>query len=569
VGLRAVHVRGDLAAAAGLLQQLQRDLEVGDASAAQRTLAALQRRTRAAANAVEDPAWRLAANVPGPARNLAAVRTVATALDDLARDAMPPLVAAAASVGTGGGPRVGGLDLSGLRAAAPRLESAHQALLRVLGRIEGISPAGLTSEVQAAVTTLREHLARARAVTDTARRASALLPSMLGADGARSYLLLFQNPAEVRASGGMPGAFAVVAAQGGQIRLIDQGTASIGLRTSGTPVLPVEPEVRALYGDQIASHPANINMTPHFPTTAALAREMYRLRSGRTVDGVLATDPVALSYLLGVTGPIAVPGGPTLTADNAVKTLLADVYARFSSREQQDDYFARAARATFEMLVRRLGEGRALLAPVARATGERRILVWSAHPEEQRSIAGTALEGVLPADDGAQPTVGVFLNDGGASKLGYYLTQSADLREGRCRADGRRELTLRVTLGSTAPRTGLPHHVLSSYPGVADRYSTRTYVSVYSPTGWGVLNATLDGLPVPITSGRERGRAVALLTLDVPAARSRVLEVGLVATEPDRVGGPANRSRTGPLLRTTPMVTPWHTKPFSPDRCDK
>jgi hypothetical protein len=41
---------------------------------------------------------------------------------------------------------------------------------------------------------------------------------------------------------------------------------------------------------------------------------------------VLATDPVALSYLLAVTGPVTVPGGQTLTATTAVRELLSDAY---------------------------------------------------------------------------------------------------------------------------------------------------------------------------------------------------------------------------------------------------
>ena len=34
---------------------------------------------------------------------------------------------------------------------------------------------------------------------------------------------------------------------------------------------------------------------------------MYRVHSGRRVDGVVATDPVALSYLLQATGPVLLP----------------------------------------------------------------------------------------------------------------------------------------------------------------------------------------------------------------------------------------------------------------------
>src|SRR5262249_53207738 len=156
-----------------------------------------------------------------------------------------------------------------------------------------------------------------------------------------------------------------------------------------------------------------------------LAREMYRRHSGRTVDGVLATDPVALSYLLAATGPVTVPGGPPLRADTVVRTLLSNVYAGALSRPQQDDYFRGVARATFDALTQRPMAMRPMLAQLARAAGERRLLAWSARPEEEHLLAGTVLEGVLPQDRPDTATVGVFLNDGGGGKMSYFLRQAA------------------------------------------------------------------------------------------------------------------------------------------------
>ena len=60
------------------------------------------------------------------------------------------------------------------------------------------------------------------------------------------------------------------------------------------------------------------------------------------------------------------------------------------------------------------------MAALARAAGERRLLLWSADPVEQTEIAGTVLEGSLPIQDGNRPIVGVFLNDGSGAKLGAF-----------------------------------------------------------------------------------------------------------------------------------------------------
>ncbi len=50
-----------------------------------------------------------------------------------------------------------------------------------------------------------DRLAKVSLTTATAARAVRLLPPMLGADGPREYLLLVQNNAEQRATGGIPG----------------------------------------------------------------------------------------------------------------------------------------------------------------------------------------------------------------------------------------------------------------------------------------------------------------------------------------------------------------------------
>jgi Protein of unknown function (DUF4012) len=121
--------------------------------------------------------------------------------------------------------------------------------------------------------------------------------------------VLFQNNAEVRATGGMPGAYIVVNANAGAIKIVDQGTAAGDLKVFQTPVLTLGDSMEALYTDRPAVFPADVNLSPDFPTAARLMQAMYQKRKGVRVDGVMATDPVALSYLLRVTGAVTMPEG--------------------------------------------------------------------------------------------------------------------------------------------------------------------------------------------------------------------------------------------------------------------
>ncbi len=363
---------------------------------------------------------------------------------------------------------------------------------------------------------------------------------------------MFQNLAEMRATGGMPGAYIVIQADHGEISVVDQGTAT-GLRTFDTPVLPLDPDLVDLHTERIATFPADVNLTPDFPTAATVMREMYRLRSGRTVDGVIATDPVALSYLLQATGPVAIPGHAQLTAGTAVEQLLNEVYLRMPDNATQDAYFSEVARAVFNALFAQHGDPRAEVAALARSAGERRLVMWSAHPDEQSEIATTVMAGTLPVDDGARPTVGVFLNDGTGAKLGYYIRRSVSLTAAGCLEDGTRELRLKVTLTSTAPKTALPVSITGLALGGPGNV-VRTNVMIYSPTGGSAVDTKLNGAETDVGLGVEKGRVVSVVTVDLAPGQTATVETGLITgTLPASVGA------LTPRLVTTPAVTPWAT----------
>ncbi|MEQ4304547.1 DUF4012 domain-containing protein [Plantactinospora sp. B6F1] len=554
LGLRGWQAGRHLENAASLAQELSQQVLEGETGQARRTLEALQQQTAAARSRTGDVGWGAASSAPYGGRSLSAVRELAVGVDELARRAFPALVELNPQALL---PSSGRLDLPALRDAMPALADADKAVREVRDRILAVPTTGLVPTVRNAVWRLRAELDRLADVTSAVRRSGALLPGLLGGNGTRTYLVLFQNLAEPRATGGIFGAYAVVRASKGEVKLVKQGPGA-ALNTYDRPPLPLSRELRALYTDLPGIYPADVNLTPHFPTAATLIRQMYQRAGGGTVDGVLATDPVALSYLLKAIGPVPVPGHPTLTAPTVVRTLLSDAYRRLDKPIQQDNYFAQSARAVFDALLKRPVNPRALAQAVNTAVTERRILLWSAHADEQRELVQTRLAGVLPERESVHD-VGVFLNDGSGAKLGYYLHRSAELTVGECRADGSRELHLRLTLRSSAPASGLSESVR----GLAmsgDPYTARVLVSVFSPVRGSPLGARLDGRAEPMGGGVERGRRVGIVTVDIGPGRTRVLEVGLL-TAPNASGAAE--------LWLTPGPTPWTTRVSSAPVCGR
>ncbi|MFI5906110.1 DUF4012 domain-containing protein [Dactylosporangium sp. NPDC051541] len=570
-GLRLATVGADAAGhlqrAATLVSQLEAQLGAGDLAAARVTAADLRQQTGAAKRSAHGPSWWLGSRVPVAGDDLAAVGAVADAVDALAAQVVPPLLDAADGMtdAMGGAADAKPADLQSVARAAPRIAAAAAVARAAQQRLAKLDRSGLTGRVRTALNQVDAGLDRVVPMLDPAAQAAKLLPALLGSGGPRTYLVLFQNLAEVRATGGMPGAFAVVQADHGKISLVEQGTAAKTLRDFDTPVLPLDEDQEDLFTNRLGTYPADVNLTPDFPTAAALIRQMYQQRSGRAVDGVLATDPVALAYLLSATGPVSLPAGSPLggqlTGATAVRQLLSEVYLKIAAEPDQDAYFAGAAKAVLDKLMGGVPVSRSLVQALARATDERRLLAWSAHPDEQAEIARTPFAGTLPERDGDRPTVGVFLNDGTGAKLGYYLTRSVRLDTGRCLDNGARPLRLTVTLGSNAPKSGLPRSVLGL--SLAGEGVIRTNVLVYAPTGGSPIAARQDGADVDFGTGYEKGREVAVFPVDLAPGATSTIVVDLETAPLDTKGA------VEPRLITTPGIAPWTTR-LQPGRsCEK
>jgi hypothetical protein len=121
------------------MQQLRQQVEAADVAAATRTLASLQGETRAARKDAGDPVWRAGRVVPVAGANLAALQTIAVALDDLVDDGLPPLIETAGLLKVEAlVPENGRFDLVPLQQAAPKLAAADAAVRLARDRVAAI-----------------------------------------------------------------------------------------------------------------------------------------------------------------------------------------------------------------------------------------------------------------------------------------------------------------------------------------------------------------------------------------------------------------------------------------------
>lgn len=139
---------------------------------------------------------------------------------------------------------------------------------------------------------------------------------LLGQAGDKRYLLVFQNNAEMRGSGGFVGSYALVDFKDGKIKNIEApGGGSYDTR-AGLKEMLLPPEPLCLLGTRWRFWDAN--WWPDWPKSANKLAWFYEKSDGPTVDGVIGITTTAAERFLEAIGPIDMREkyGVTLTAEN-------------------------------------------------------------------------------------------------------------------------------------------------------------------------------------------------------------------------------------------------------------
>lgn len=530
---RGTELRTEMTAVSQLVPEFKDQLLAKDNEAAQKTLDQIELHLDTARGAATDPLWKAATALPFLGQNFSVTTELVLSADDVVDRAAQPMLGVFSSLDWQKMTPVNGrFDVSPLESSSPTIVAAANTVELTHARLSDINASGLFPEVARPLAEATETLDDLRQTLNTAADTSQILPAMMGANGPRNYLILIQNNAEIRATGGLPGSLAVLHVEDGQIRLEAQSTGSAMGRFN--PAVVVDPVQTQIYSKRLGTFISDVNLTPDFPTAAKTAKSMWEAKYGSPVDGVIAVDPVVLAHILEASGPLAVPlphpemapGLPTtLTAENVVKTLLSDVYKDLESNALQDAYFALASKEVFSALASGKVPGDQLLEALTTSAVENRLHVWSGHNTEQDILGKTPIGGSISGPVTGGNTFGVFFNDGTGAKMDYYVKRSVQLLQ-ECKTDGYSEVTVRVTTSNTAPidaATSLPELITGGGRFGVPAGTVQTNVIVYGPAQSHIETAHDNGTKVPFGSHIHGGRPVGTVTTSLaPGQESTV-----------------------------------------------
>ncbi len=435
---------------------------------------------------------------------------------------------------------VGGrLPLNEVVQVTPALEHGSAVLTRALGELREITDEPyVVGPVREALDKLERELVRAEREARNATAAAQLAPAIFGGDGPRTYLLLVQNPAENRGTGGLIGNFGLLHALDGKITIdpIRETSAWNSAIEGATASYEASAEFKARYDvfrPQFALQTANYSAD--FPSVASLIMQRAPLANLPKIHGVLAVDPQGLAALLRLSGGIRVVDWPTeINADNVADIVLRDQYAAFAGGARSD-FLGRVAQAAVQQATSgSLGQPAKLAEVLGGAAHDGHILLAFADAREQRTAERLNVSGQL-APFRSDSFLVTTANQAG-NKIDAYvqrvidyqvtLTPNADLQSAVARAD------VAVDVHNDAPTSGLPVIVIGPYSETGTRFvagESRQFVSLYSALQ--LRRVTLDGDAVGVSQGTELGRNVTSLgvtTLSKQTSKVRAELVGEV-----------------------------------------
>ena len=358
--------------------------------------------------------------------------------------------------------------------------------------------------------------------TAVAAAAARIVPEAAGADRPQKYLLLFANPAEIRPAGGFVGAAGSLTLANGSPQNLD-----IRAEEAYTPLFkqrfdPPYPLPRFFDFKKAPFEIGDAGWDPNFAASAKVSESMFKSATGSDVDGTISLDPYAISALLGVTGPVDVPGYGSFNQDNffAQIDFIVNVKQGPGSGKQALPIIAKVILQ--RVLDQPVGSWPKLVSAVQEQARSRHMQLYLHSSDLASAAAAARYDGAVL--NPTQDYMMVVDGNVGATKSDFYLKKSMDIKaEVPDSGLSRHQVTLNYELP-------LPLDAIDRALNSNDQGAYADYVRVYLPetaSGVSVRYAQDDG---PGLGGFDRtelvdGKQVVASFFRLPRGHTGTLQI--------------------------------------------
>lgn len=317
-------------------------------------------------------------------------------------------------------------------------------------------------------------------------------PSLLGFEGKKTYLVMFQNNMELRPGGGFIGSYGLLTLNKGRVesfKIHDVYDADGKLSKHVEPPFQLR---RYLGSEHWFLRDSNFSLD--FPRNGATAAQFLEMETGDRVDGVVAIDTSFLKNMLQAIGPVAVPDyKETVTSDNFY--LMTQTHAEkdfFPGSTQKKDFL----RALANAMLLKLSEGkdlsyRALAQQVGTSLLEKHVVFGFKDAGLQNvytvnNLSAALWDGRKQETNGFLDYLGIIDANLGGNKANYSVRKSIDQ-------------TTQITTNGAVDTKVTVTYVNSNRKGSTFGGDYRNYVRFLLPSGASIQSVALDGQTVQTT----------------------------------------------------------------------
>ena len=362
-----------------------------------------------------------------------------------------------------------------------------------------------------------------------------VLPSILGAEEPRRYLLGMQNSAELRGTGGAMLRFAVFSISDGQLDLQpDQSVYDVDVNRSPLEI-PLPKDAWYLREIPDSQRFGNSNWSPDWPLSARVmlayaeaSADQFQAEALPRIDGFFAIDPVVMEQTLRGVGGFETPGGRRVKASKVVNLLLNRAYAATPNPGLRRASLSGIVEGFYRNMLRPRHPS-TLIEGFGQSLAEKHMQVWMRDEAEQAFVERMNWDGAIE-----QKAAGDYLNvvqqNVGGNKLDFFADMDTTVDVGLSGRSARVATEVSIRNGAFLPQA---RYVLGNVGRAADTLSRgwalhRPMINVYVPGRARLKSAGVEGtrIDAPVAAGwrgpeapathSERGKTVWTATLEIP-----------------------------------------------------
>lgn len=481
-----------------------------DAQASDAAIKQARTHTAAARDIINGTLWNMLSKMPVVGGDVTNVQGMTQVVDDLVQQTLPSLtdvVQQLANAQISG--ENGQLNLQPIVDAQDDFSSVSKQVKSLNSKLSNL-PEPRIGMVKKAYSQSRSQFTKVTNMVEQVNNALQMLPSFLGQNGARTYLLVAQTTSEQRSGGGLVGSMGTLQTDHGQIQVgefhhngdfINGSNGNASEHAVFKEPLGFSFDIRDTFA------------VPDIARNAEMMNEAWqRSQYACDVDGIVSIDPVFIQKMVEINGPVTLSNGTVLTGENTAEYMLNTIYKDVPVA-QQDEYFEYIAKTVMDGAFGNMTVDKMM--KVAQSIGDlaenRHFYAYTFHDDEAKYFQGAGLAKNAPESE-TNPETGIYISEQNPSKMGWYIDRSSEVtKTGDKTYHVKYTLTNRMTSTEMATCTsyilGGEQKGVGGVP-VAPSGTSAQRVLIYTPAGGSIgsiavtgdvrdrSNATMDGKPL-------------------------------------------------------------------------